>query len=98
METARAKFKTRSSNESYYSEIDNWDTITFLDKAKITVNGKITNTALILLGKSEKSHYLLPSISEITWKLDTEEGIRTLWNAFITEYNQSFTKNKELSV
>lgn len=47
---------------------------TFLDKAKITINGKITNTAIILLGKEEASHYLLPSIAEITWKLETEEN------------------------
>ena len=44
-----------------------------MDKAKITINGKITNTAILLLGKEESSHYLLPSIAEITWKLETEE-------------------------
>jgi len=27
----------------------------------------------LLLGKEEASHYLLPSIAEITWKLETEE-------------------------
>ncbi|MDA3904532.1 MAG: hypothetical protein PF484_00495 [Bacteroidales bacterium] len=44
-----------------------------MDKAKVTINGKITNTAILLLGKEEASHYLLPSIAEITWKLETEE-------------------------
>ena len=70
---ARSKFKEKSVNQSFYSEIDTWDNSVFLDKAKLTVNGKITNTAILLLGKSESIHYLLPSIAEITWKLDTEE-------------------------
>jgi ATP-dependent DNA helicase RecG len=66
LKTAREKFKEKSSRASFISEIDNWDEATFLDKAKITINGKITNTAIILLGKEEASHYLLPAISEVT--------------------------------
>jgi ATP-dependent DNA helicase RecG len=73
LKTAREKFKEKSSRATFYSEIDNWDEATFLDKAKITINGKITSTAIILLGKEEASHYLLPAISEVTWKLETEE-------------------------
>ncbi|WP_319231053.1 RNA-binding domain-containing protein [Draconibacterium orientale] len=70
---AREKFKEKSSRASYFDKIDEWDDITFLDKAKITINGKITNTAILLLGKEESSHYILPSLAEITWKLETEE-------------------------
>jgi ATP-dependent DNA helicase RecG len=70
---AREKFKERSTRASYYNEIDSWEPEKFLDKAKITINGKITNTAILLLGKEESSHYLLPALSEITWKLETEE-------------------------
>jgi ATP-dependent DNA helicase RecG len=70
---AREKFKEKSSRASFYEEIDNWDNNKFLDKAKITINGKITNTAILLLGKEEASHYILPSVPEITWKLETEE-------------------------
>jgi len=51
IKTAREKFKEKSSKTSFYIEIDNWDDATFLDKAQITINGKITNTAIILLGK-----------------------------------------------
>lgn len=40
-----------------------------LDKARITVNGKITRTALILLGKPEVSHFLSPSQTEIIHRL-----------------------------
>jgi len=67
------KFKEKSSRTYFYDQIDNWDTHTFLDRAKITINGKITNTAILLLGKEKSSHYLLPSVAEITWKLEAEE-------------------------
>ena len=70
---AKEKFKEKSTRATFYNEIDSWDNSTFLDKAKININGKITNTSIILLGKEEASHYLLPAIAEITWKLEMEE-------------------------
>tara|TARA_R110000868_G_scaffold113520_2_gene304588 strand:- start:22198 stop:23865 length:1668 start_codon:yes stop_codon:yes gene_type:complete len=70
---ARGKYKEKNTNAAFYDEIDNWNDKTFLDKLKITINGKITNTALILLGKPESSHFISPSVAQITWKLDTEE-------------------------
>ncbi len=104
---ARAKFKEKNTQEVFYSEIDNWDTSVFLDKAKITIHGKITNTAILLLGKPESVHLLLPSIAEITWKLDTEEkayehfGTPLLLNTTkvlqkIRNYQYKFFPNNEL--
>lgn len=73
LKLARQKFKETNANKPFFNEIDDWEDDKFLDKAKITINGKITNTAIILLGKEESSHYLLPAVAEITWKLETEE-------------------------
>ena len=73
LQTARQKFKDKSINESFYDEIDEWELAKFLDKAKITIDGNITYTALLLLGKAESAHFLLPSIGEITWKLNTDQ-------------------------
>ena len=70
---AKEKFKEKNSGSSLHSSIDGWDSLTFLDKAKVTINSKITNTALILLGKTESAHLLSPAVAQITWKLDTEE-------------------------
>lgn len=50
-------------------EIDSWDDATFLNKAKITSKGKITNAAIILLGKEESEHFLSPAICKIRWQL-----------------------------
>lgn len=73
LKLARKNFKAKNSKTSFFKEIDKWDDITFLDRAKITLDGKITNTAILLLGKDEASHYILPSIVQITWKLEGEE-------------------------
>ena len=70
---AREKFKEKMAGKPFFDDIDRWSDETFLDKARITLNGKITNTAIILLGKPESCHYILPSVAQITWKLDTEE-------------------------
>ncbi|HBI24337.1 MAG: hypothetical protein A2Y48_08160 [Nitrospirae bacterium RIFCSPLOW2_12_42_9] len=70
---AKEKFKTKNENRFFASEIDKWDITTFLDKAKITVNGMITNTAIILLGKPESTHFISPAVARITWKLEDKE-------------------------
>lgn len=70
---AREKYTEKSRNASFAQDISGWDDSTFLDKAKITIQGKITRTALLLLGKNEASHFLLPNPAHITWKLEGEE-------------------------
>ena len=64
---ARKNFKSKFPDKA--EEIDTWDTITFLNKAKLTIKGKITRTALILLGKEEADHLLSPAEIKIRWKL-----------------------------
>ncbi len=70
---ARQKFLEKHKNSALEREINSWDDITFLNKAKLTIDSKITRTALLLLGKPESSHYLLPALTQITWKLESEE-------------------------
>lgn len=87
LKVARNKYKER--NPRIIDEINTWDDITLLDKAKITIGGKITRTALLLLGKEESSHFLLPSIAQITWKLESDEKA---YEHFGTPYILSTTK------
>lgn len=57
-----------------------WSTSEFLDHAKVTINGKITHTALLLLGKEESAHHL-NHIAQIVWRLDTgEERAATIFH------------------
>jgi len=69
---AREKFSEKYRHASFAADIPTWDTATFLDKAKITIQGRITHTALLLLGQSQSSHFL-PTLAQITWKLTGEE-------------------------
>lgn len=73
IQKAREKFKEKKVGTHLYEEVDKWDTATFLDKAKITLDGKITNTAIILLGKPESVHFISPAVCQITWKLESGE-------------------------
>lgn len=52
--------------------INGWDDAVFLDKARLTINGRITKTALLLVGKAESAH-MLDHIAQIVWRLDTAE-------------------------
>ncbi|OGL44942.1 MAG: hypothetical protein A2W05_06420 [Candidatus Schekmanbacteria bacterium RBG_16_38_10] len=90
---AKAKFKAKSENRSFVPEIDRWDTTTFLDKAKVTINGKITNTAIILLGKPESTHFISPAVARITWRLeDTESAYEHFDPPFYLNINKVYQK------
>lgn len=74
----KAILKAREQYKEVYpskaKEVDSWDDIKFLNKAKITIKGKITIAAIILLGKEGSEHYLLPSVCKIRWTLKNEKG------------------------
>ncbi len=72
---AKSSFKQRSENKPFYKDIDNWSIETFLNKAKITVGGKITNTAVILLGKSETKRFINNNLL-IVWVFIDEHGLK----------------------
>jgi ATP-dependent DNA helicase RecG len=79
---AREKFKEK--NPSLAKDVDNWNDELFLDKAKITIGGKITNTAILLLGKNEASSLISPAIAKITWVLKTaQEDYQHFYTPFI---------------
>ena len=70
----KAKAGYKNKNPHLISEIDNWNNITFLNKVRVTRQGKITRTAIILLGKDESEHFLSPSVARITWLLRDEKS------------------------
>lgn len=64
---------TRAHNDKI-EEITSWDDVTFLNKAKITIRGKITNTAILLLGREESEHLISPSVAKIKWILKDKDN------------------------
>lgn len=69
---AREQFKKKNENKSIAEEIDNMDDLTFLNKAKVLLNGKVTRAAWLLLGNEDTNTYVDSNIPTITWKL--QEG------------------------
>lgn len=64
---ARERFKEKFPRKS--EDVDGWSDTKFLNKIKMTISGKVTNTALILLGKEESSSLLSPAVARISWFL-----------------------------
>ncbi len=73
LKKAREGFSQKYKNRFNLNEVMGWSDVTFLDRAKLTTDGKITRTTLLLLGKSESSYFLSPHPAQMTWKLVGEE-------------------------
>ncbi|MDD5716990.1 MAG: ATP-binding protein [Sulfuricurvum sp.] len=77
---ARTEYITKHPNLS--KEVTQWDDRTFLNKAKLTLDSKITNSTLLLLGKTESVHLLSPAVPRITWVLKDRDGIEQGYEHF----------------
>ena len=64
---ARSNFAAKFPDKA--DEIAAWDDATFLNKAKLTIKGKMTRAAIILLGREESEHFINPSEAKIRWVL-----------------------------
>ena len=70
---ARASFAHKYANRFSSDEISQWAVPVFLDRAKLTQDGKITRSTLLLLGKPEPAYFLSPHPAQMTWKLEGPE-------------------------
>ena len=62
---ARKEYKVKFPSKA--DEVNQWSDEVFLNKAKVTVAGRITNTAIMLLGREESTHFLNPAVCRMTW-------------------------------
>ena len=69
LDQARESFSTKHANRLPPEEVKQWPLGTFLSRARITRDGKLTRAALLLLGKPDSAHLLLPHPAQMTWKL-----------------------------
>jgi len=69
---ARTEYKTKFPSKT--AQVDDWDDATFLNKTKLTIQGSITNAALLLLGLPESSTLLSPAVARISWLLKNERN------------------------
>ncbi|MFZ2510658.1 MAG: RNA-binding domain-containing protein [Gordonia sp. (in: high G+C Gram-positive bacteria)] len=70
---ARKGFAERHTARIPATDIERWDDATFLAKARLTRDGQLTRTALLLLGAESSTHLLTPHPAQMTWKLVGEQ-------------------------
>lgn len=56
-------------HEQIARDAASWDVTTLLNKARITKGGRITRSAILLLGRDESAHLLSPVDAKISWIL-----------------------------
>ena len=64
---AKAREGYKQRYPTLAKECDGWDDKVFLDKAGLTIDGKVTRTTLLLVGKETAAHKL-HHIAQIVWK------------------------------
>ena len=70
---ARDGFALKYANRFREGEVKGWPEVTFLDRSRLTIDGKLTRTAILLLGRAESAHLLLPHPAQMTWRLEGPE-------------------------
>jgi ATP-dependent DNA helicase RecG len=66
---AKAREQFAITHLSQADDAADWDDITFLNKARVLKQGKVTHTALLLLGRAESATLLSPAVAKISWIL-----------------------------
>lgn len=79
---AFARVQFQEKYPQFAQQMSSWNSATFLNKAKVCLGGKVTHTALLLLGKDESTHFLSPSQARITWVLRDEKTIEKDYQHF----------------
>lgn len=83
---AKAKVNFKIKNPRIAAEVDGWDTPAFLTKTKLLVNGQLTRTAILLLGKPEAVAQLNPVQPQISWVLYNKEKVERDYQHFEPPY------------
>ena len=78
IQKARESFAQKYADRFPRTDVMNWPLPAFLNRARLAVDGSLTRTTILLLGKAESAHLLLPHPAQMTWKLEGAE--RALMN------------------
>jgi ATP-dependent DNA helicase RecG len=70
---ARDGYALKYANRFRTGEVTSWPDSVFLDRARISINGRLTKTGLLLLGREEAAHFLSPHPAQMTWRLEGPE-------------------------
>lgn len=101
------EFRIRSEpdarqHDDIRAEVERWSLATLLNKAHVTKQGRITRSALLLLGKDESAHFLVPVDAKISWILrDAHNGTVTshpFGLPFLLATERAFTRIRNVTL
>jgi ATP-dependent DNA helicase RecG len=99
VQKARESFARKYANRFPADEVMRWSLATFLDRARLTREGAITRTALLLLGKPESAHFLSPHPGQMTWKLEgPEQAYEHLGPPFLLNTTSLYQKIRNIQL
>lgn len=94
---AREIFLAKYGDRILPETIRTWDDATFLDHAKLTTRGGITRATLLLLGRTQATHFLSPYVAELSWKLEGPElAYEHFHPPFLLETSRLFQRIRNL--
>ena len=79
---AVARDKYREKHPRLADQMDGWSDAVFLNKAKVTIDSKITRTAILLLGREESAYFISPAQARMSWLLKDSDGIEKDYHHF----------------
>ena len=99
IDVARKQYAEK--NRRLKKEILGWSDKVFLNRARLTINDRITNAAILLLGKPEAEHFISPAQAKITWILKDRDGVEKDYEHFscpiILSAQQVFKKIRNIT-
>lgn len=66
---AEARVQFAEKHPKRAEDLKKWDDATFLNKARATIRGQVTNAAILLLGFEESAALLSPAVAKLSWFL-----------------------------
>ena len=99
LQKARTEYKTKLPDKA--EEVDSWNDIQFMNKVKLSIQGRITNAAILLLGKPESASLITPAVAKISWILkddkNQEKDYEHFGPPFLMNVDQAFNKVRNLT-
>lgn len=99
LEKARSGFAEKNALKFSREEVRSWSLPAFLDRARLTRNGIITRTTLLLVGKELSAHLLSPHPAQLVWKLVGEEQANEIFRPpFLLATNALFKRIRNVQI
>jgi ATP-dependent DNA helicase RecG len=96
---ARRGFAQRHSSRLTEDEVLSWTDDVFLERAKLTRDGKITRAAVLLVGRTESWWLLSPNMAQITWALQgPERGYEHFGPPFLLTTGQLYDRIRNIEI